>query len=553
MTIEQTRAPVNLARTARTGALAFALVVVYVLLEWASLIHEYKGLPVTPWNPGRGLVLAAMIVGGARYAAVLFIGDIAAEIIVLKTSLGWLAILSIAAVHSIGYGALAVVLRGSLQIDTALNRLRDVIVLLSAGIAGAVIVAFLLTAIFVAEATLTLRDGWAAFVPTAVGDAIGIAVMTPLMLRLMRRSSVFAFVPIGPALEVVAYVLAGAAGLWVLSFTGAEQKLFYLLFLPVVVAAARYGIDGACISLALMQSALAALLLLHGYDIRTFTQLQILMLTLTLTGLIVGVVVSERQNADRRMRLAEARIKETELSLARAARFNLAGGMASALAHEINQPMTAARALARAAQHLLLTPGSDPRRVRENLDNLIAQVDHASAVMRRMRDFLRRGRHRVSTIDVPTILNEVVSLIHYSAAAMRVAVELKVSDELPPIHGDVVQLQQVVLNLVQNSIDAIVASGQSDGRIRLSAWVQGNPQHIEIAVADDGPGIDDDVADHLFEPFTSSKKESLGLGLSICSTIVGAHGGRIRLHARARGGTEFRIMLPVTQPEESKI
>ena len=101
MTIEQTQARVKFAQTAKTGVLALALVVVYVLLEWASFLHEYKGLPVTPWNPGRGVVFAAMIVGGARYAAVLFIGDIAAEIIVLKTSLGWLAILSIAAVHSI--------------------------------------------------------------------------------------------------------------------------------------------------------------------------------------------------------------------------------------------------------------------------------------------------------------------------------------------------------------------------------------------------------------------------------------------------------------------
>jgi signal transduction histidine kinase len=549
LTIDCPRAPVDLARIVRTGGLALAVVVVYVLLEWASFIHEYKGLPMTPWNPGRGVVLAVMIVGGARYAAVLFVGDIAAEVIVLKTSLGWPAILSIAAVHSIGYGALAVVLRGPLQIDTALNRLRDVLVLLSAGIVGAAVVTFVLTAILVAEAQSDFREGLAAFVPIAVGDAIGMAVVTPLTLRLLRLSSGLVRVPIGLALEVSAYLLTGAIGLWALSFSGAEQTFFYLLFLPVVVAAARHGIDGACISLALMQSALAALLLFHGYDIQTFTQLQTLMLTLTVTGLIVGVVVSERQNSDRRIRLAEARIKEREQSLAHVSRFNLVGGMASALAHEINQPMTAARALARAAQHLLLTPASDLGRIRQNLENLIAQIDHASAVMRRMRDFLRRGRPRVSTIDVRAMLDEVLSLIRNTTAAKQIGLELKVPDDLPPVHGDIVQLEQVVLNLIQNSIDAIVTSGQIDGNIRLTAQALGEPQHLEIAVADNGPGIDDSVADHLFEPFTSSKEEGLGLGLSICSSIVEAHGGRILLHARAPRETEFRIILPVKHLE----
>jgi two-component system sensor kinase FixL len=550
LTIDNSRALIDLARIARASGLACVIVVVYVFLEWASFIHEYKGMPVTPWNPGLGLVLAVMVVGGVRYAAVLFIGDIAAEIIVLKTSLGWPAILSIATIHSVGYGALAAILRGPLRIGIGLNRLRDVLILLSAGAGGAAVVTFLLTAIFVAEAPMGFREGFAAFWPTVVGDAIGIAVVTPLMLRLMRLSLAFIHVSIRLALEVVAYLLIGAIALWVLAIGGAEQAFFYLLFLPVVVAAARFGIDGACISLALMQSAVVALLLLHDYDIRTFTQLQTLMLTLTVTGLIVGVVVSERQNSDRLARDAEARLKEKEAEAAQAARLNLVSSMASALAHEINQPMTAARALARSAQHILRTSGGgDLPRADDNLTTLIAEIDHASGVVRHMRDFLRRGRPHINIIDIRSMLEEALTLVRAEASGNHIDIELDISSDLPPAQGDRVQLQQVILNLIRNAIESIVEARQTDGHIRIVARRLEPPQRIEIGVSDNGPGVGDELAERLFDPLTTSKHEGLGLGLPICTSIVESHGGRIWLQTRQVGATEFRFSLPLEQSQ----
>jgi C4-dicarboxylate-specific signal transduction histidine kinase len=260
------------------------------------------------------------------------------------------------------------------------------------------------------------------------------------------------------------------AALW--AIVGSESlygfRLFYLLFVPVVVAAVRHGLDGACLSLAVTQFGLIVLLHLSGYDARVFTEFQMLMLALTATGLIVGVVVSERQNSDRLAREAEALLKEKEAGAAQAARFNLVSSMASALAHEINQPMTAARALARSAQHILRTSGGDLARADSNLTTMIAHIDHAGGVVRHMRDFLRRGRPHVSTIDTRSMLEEALTLVRTEASANQVHIELDASNDLPAIHRDRIQLEQVVLNLARNAIEAITGAVNRKGTFASS-------------------------------------------------------------------------------------
>ena len=524
---------------------------VYMILEWVSFIHEYKGLPITPWNPGLGIVFALMVYRGAQYGVVLFAGVVLAEVFVLRSKLEWPIILSIAAIIAIGYGIVASTLRKHIRIDTGLSHLRDVLALVIAGTSGAILAAIMLSAFLLVVASIDFSDVLVAFVPLLVGDAIGIAVMTPLTLRLFlfpgRAPIRFS---IALALEILLYVALVTAALWIIN--GAESpngfKFFYLLFLPVVVAAVRHGFDGACVALASTQIALVGLLHFHGYDARVFTEFQALMLILTATGLIVGVVVSERQNSDRRVRETELRLKEKESEAAQVARFNLVSGMTSALVHEINQPMTAARALARSAQHLLSAPGGDLARASSNLTNLIAQIDHSCSVVRSMRDFLRRGRPHVSTIDVRPMLDESLMLVRAEAAANRVQIDLDLADDLPPIRGDRTQLEQVVLNLVRNAIESIAAAHKVDGRIRIAVQRLDAPRRVEIGISDNGPGIASDLADRLFEPLTTSKETGLGLGLPICMSIVESHGGRLWLQSPDAGATEFRFSLPLDQP-----
>jgi two-component system sensor kinase FixL len=529
-------------------AAAGAFLVAYVALEWISFIHEYKNVPITPWNPGLGVVFALMVLGGPRYAPVLFAGVVIAETTVLRTNLQWPIILGIAAIFALVYGAAAAVARKYVWLDASLHHLRDVFVLLATGLSGAVLVALLLSALLLANGQIEWGDMVVASVPLLVGDVIGIAVMTPLLLRAVRRGRepLIAHARVY-VMEVLLYVLLIAVSLWVIVGAGADDgfKFFYLLFVPVVVAAVRYGFDGACIALAFTQFGLVGVLHLFGTDARAFTEFQTLMLALTATGLIVGAVVSERQNADLRVRQAEARLREKEAEAAQAARFSLVSGMASALAHEINQPMTAARALARSAQHIMGMPAPDLARAANNLTTLIAHIDHAGGVVSHMRDFLRRGRPHASTVDLRGLLDDTLSLAHLAAAAHEIAIELDAADTLPAVYGDRVQLQQVILNFVHNAIEAITAAGLPNGRVRISAAQFDAPARVEIGVSDNGPGIGKELADRLFAPLTTSKSEGLGLGLPICVAIVDSHGGRVWLHSGAAGATEFRFSLPL--------
>lgn len=521
-----------------------ALLFVYVGLEWMSFIHEYKGVPVTPWNPGLGAAFAIIVRHGAAYGLVLFLGVVIAEIFIFQTALTWPSIVALATVVSASFAAAASAARRA-KLDVGLSNVRDVLVLLASGAAGAAVSAALLSLLLISTGELTVNDLWQSSLPLLVGDIIGIAVMTPLILRLCYRPSglapraLLSLVP-----ELMLFALLIGSTLWVI--VGAESpdtyKYLSLLFLPVVGAALRHGIDGSSWALAATQLGLVILLHQYGYNATAFTEFQVVMLALTMSGLLVGVVVSERQRADQAAHTAELHLKEMQAEAQRAARMNMVSGMASALAHEINQPMTAARALARSAQQILLSPQADMARAGTNLATLIKHVDHAAGVVRHMREFMRRGRPHFSTLDVRGMLDDALVLARPDARMHGIAIELEVADALPPVFGDRIQLQQVALNLVHNATEAIVESGRSNGCIRIAARVWPAEPGVQISIADNGAGVPGGHA--LFEPLSSSKKHGLGLGLSICASIVQAHGGRIWLQSSDAGGAEFRFTLP---------
>jgi signal transduction histidine kinase len=543
--------PVPLGRRIVVNAtVVSAVFAAFLALEWISFIHEYKGLPVTPWNPGLGVVFAIMVYAGPTAGLILFAGVVASEAFVLDTDLGWNVVLSLAALTAASYTAIAGLVRRTLGLDSRLSHLRDVLILLCAGLCGAVASGTLLTVLLVGVGTLDWPDVWNASVPLVIGDVIGIAVVTPLLLRLVIHRHHFDPLQIATFVSetlLLAGVIMVALFVILVRDGGGGHKLFYLLFLPVVAAALRRGLDGACVALATAQLGLVGFLHLLGYGTQVFTDFQTQMLVLTATGLIVGVAVTERRHADRVAREAQARAKQKESEAAQAARFNLVSGMASALAHEITQPMTAARALARSVQHILRTPGGDLKRADTNLTSMIAQIDHAGDVLRHVRDFLRRGTPQTNTIDVHTVVREAMTLVHADAAARKIVIKVTAGPGLPPLHGDHVQLQQVLINLVHNAIEAVASTGRT-GTVQVTTRRSDDPCGVEIAVMDDGPGIAPDMVDRVFQPLATSKHEGLGLGLSISASIVAAHGGRIWVHSAEPGQTEFRVFLPTSPP-----
>ncbi len=313
---------------------AGALLVAYVGLEWVSFIHEYKGVPVTPWNPGLGVAFAILVLRGARYGLVLFTGVVIAELFVLRTDLPWPVIVGMAALMAATFATSAAVARRHLRLDVDLRHVRDILVLLAAGAAAAATSATLLSVLLLIAGELTTGDLVQASIPLFVGDVIGIAVVTPLLLRMSVRwpdiapRAVLSLLP-----ELMLFLVVIGLTLWIAVGAGNpnDHKRLTALFLPVLAAALRHGIDGSCVTLAATQLGLLVLLHQYGYDAATFTEFQVVMLVLTTSGLLVGVVVSERERADLAARQAEQRLKEMQAQAGRAARINLVSGMASAL------------------------------------------------------------------------------------------------------------------------------------------------------------------------------------------------------------------------------
>lgn len=554
---EQSLAPhANVLHAARAAwsepLLAAGSLALYVGLEWLSFLHQHDGLPVTPWNPGLGLMLALIIIRGAGYAVVLFIGVVLAELLVLRSELPLHVMLAVGAIIAVVYCSVAMGARKLLQLDRQVFHTRDILVLLGAGLTGATAVSALLSLLLLSLRYFDLSDIARTVAPLVLGDVIGIVVVTPLVLRAHLQQDQLRQLSLTTLAEFAAY---GGAVLGVLALTTwpghNQQHLFYLLFLPVVVAAVRYGIDGTCAMLAIVQLMVVGILHYQGFDLSLFTEYQFQMLVLTLTGLVVGALVSERQMADLRAREASDNLRQITAEAARAARLNLVSGMASALAHEINQPMTAARALARSVQQLLITPAPDTKRVEANVATMIEQIDHASAVVHRMREFLRRGEPHLSTLDIGFVLEEAIALVKPLARSDYIDIRLEIDKRLPNVCADRVQIQQVIINLAGNGIEAVKDSGRRDGSIVVSAGLAVASQAIEISVTDNGTGIAPEAAAALFEPLNTSRPEGIGLGLSICKTIVQAHGGQIWLASSMPGRTTFRFTLPAMREAKS--
>ena len=538
--------PVPPAQAAASLAAAGALLLIWVLLDWISSIHSYKGSLITPWDPGVGILFAIIVRSGTFHGLSLFGGVVCAEFIVRRAALGVPVTLVSAAIIASTYTTAAMLARYQFSVDVELTRLRDIVILILSGLGGALIVAVLLPLLLIIDGRFDADDFLPSTLRSFVGDAIGIAVVSPLTLRLWylwRRLTPARIRSVLP--EAIVYAVLIAGSLWVILDTSSQHgsNFFYLLFLPVIMAAVRQGFDGACVSLLVTQIGLVLLLQRYSFDAKTFTEFQTLMFALTATALSVGAIVSEREQARLAFQDAEEQLKRKEADAIRAGRFSLVSAMASTLAHEINQPVTAARALARSVQHILRGAKPDLARADHNLTTLVSEIDAAGNIVRRIREFLQRGP-LMGDVDVRGLLEDVLVLVDQEAVSAEVRIEVVVEDGLPPLRGDRGQLEQVLLNLVRNSIDAILGAQRRAGQIRLAARRSSRPSDVLISVRDNGPGVSADMAGRLFEPLATSKRDGLGLGLSICETIAAAHGGRIWLETTGAGATEFRLTVP---------
>jgi two-component system sensor kinase FixL len=246
--------------------------------------------------------------------------------------------------------------------------------------------------------------------------------------------------------------------------------------------------------------------------------------------------ITQRQNVERRL-------QDLQSELAHVGRVSEMASFASSLAHELNQPLTAIANYCEAARDLLGN-GSD----RETLDTVQEALDEASKesvragqIVRRLRNFISRGETEQRVESLARLITEANALALVGSREHGIEVQVQLDPDADLVFVDRIQIQQVLTNLIRNAIDAMIDSSQKSLIIRTAA----DPQdYVTVTVEDTGPGISESVVAELFQPFVTSKSAGMGIGLSICRTIVESHGGRIWFEERPGGGTAFHFTLP---------
>jgi len=237
----------------------------------------------------------------------------------------------------------------------------------------------------------------------------------------------------------------------------------------------------------------------------------------------------------------EARMQELHADFLHESRLHSLGEMAAQLAHELNQPLAATANYLKAALMLLNRgPAADASRLRQAVDLAAQQTVRAGDIIRRLREFVARGRTETRAESIAKLIEEASALALVGARQHGVETRIDIAPDLPPVRADRVQVQQVLLNLMRNGIEAMDGASRKDLRVR-AARAEGL---VRVSVSDTGSGISPDVAAKLFQPFVTTKQDGMGIGLSTCRAIIEAHGGRLWWEDNPGGGTVFHFTLP---------
>jgi two-component system, LuxR family, sensor kinase FixL len=224
------------------------------------------------------------------------------------------------------------------------------------------------------------------------------------------------------------------------------------------------------------------------------------------------------------------------------------GEMAAGVAHELNQPLTAIANYAHACERLLARPGTDPNELREALRQIALQTTRAADIIRRLRRLAGSRQAEHLPLEVNALVEELEELMRTDASLHGVELSLDLAAGLPKVAADPGQIQQVVLNFLRNSLEALAAQPSGSPRIAIRTC-SANHHEVELAVCDNGPGLSTEMTRRVFDPFFSTKENGTGLGLAISSTIARAHGGTVGYRPNTPSGACFYIVLPTQPPE----
>jgi two-component system, LuxR family, sensor kinase FixL len=507
----------------------------YVLLDHISFVFPLVPFGITPWNPPTGLSFVLILLGGRGYLPLLFLAPFTADLLLRGMPVPlWVELIDVSIVGA-GYAAATLVLlHPKVRFDPALSSRRDLLwLLLIAGVSSG-LVALAYALVYALAGLLAWEQFQAATLHYWVGDAIGVFVVTPFLLSL-AASRRLPRLKLEMAAQLAAIILA-------LGVVFSYGEFFYLLFLPIIWIALRYGLVGASAGLFVMQAGLIMALEWTGQPVADAARFQFLMLVLALTGLLLGIAISEQRRAENRVRLHEE-------ALARASRLSSLAALAATLAHEVNQPLTAIGNYARLVRDMIQHGEVDTPVARETSEKLIAQVDRAAKLIRQFREFVRTGQIEMALTSPRLLIGETLKLAHPLLDRANVQVSTHLFNGTGDVLVDRLQIEQVLLNLITNSVEAIASAGQASGRITIEVRPSSQPDFVDFQLRDDGPGFGRGITEGPSSSFTTTKREGLGLGLTLSRSIIERHGGRLMLSNDANGAL-VTISLPMAREED---
>jgi two-component system, LuxR family, sensor kinase FixL len=519
----------------RHAEIAVAYLAGYVLLDWLSYVHPFGNFGITPWNPPTGLSFALILLFGPAFLPWIFVAPVLADAVVRGFALPLPAELAAALIIGGGYATgTMLLLVPRLHFDATLSSRHSLLMLIAVTVIGAAAVAASYVGMLVGFGVLPPADFGLAALRFWVGDVIGVVVLTPFLLVLVSRRRL-----LQPSWEALGLLVLVALAMWIVfGFADAFRlQLFYLLFLPVIWTAVRFGLEGVTVGLVVTQVGLITAMHLTEQAAADVTAYQALMVVLSFTGLAVGVLVSEQHRTQQQLRINQE-------ALNRAFRLSTMGEFAAALAHEINQPLTAIANYAHLAKN-----APNPAAASEASERVISQVERVAEVVRRLRNFIRLGRSDMGPAAVGELVDTAISYCRAELDRHGVQIQSRIARDLPRVTVDALQIEQVLVNVVRNAAEALTEAGRYDGKVVIEADRE-SPAFVVIRVRDNGPGFDQDLAGRADTPFTTTKPEGLGLGLSLARSIIEAHGGRLSIESGSSGAiVSFTLSTSAAQQD----
>jgi two-component system sensor kinase FixL len=520
-----------------------AFLAVYLACNKLTAWHQFDGLAITLWSPDNGLSLL-LLTEGAMFVPFVFLGAVLTDVFIAGVRHSLYLTIAVELVATVGYVCLAAVLRYKLKFDPRRVRLADVVVLLTFVPVGTTLTALSYCGVLYLGGALPADRFCAAMRYFWIGDTVGIITIIP------AATSVFAFLSksrwrwSGDALvSCSVFILGTCLGFAVLFDVrdAKEYHMFYLLFLPIIWVGIREGYSGVAVALLAIQLGLVATTTYVGFEAKDFSVFQMLMLVLSITGLLLGAVITEREQAARLLR-------EQQTELAHVSAHAVAGAMGMALAHEISQPLSTVAIYLHAARRMLQS-GAASARVLDALSMAEMEAQRTREVLERIRDFVSIGKLDLKPLDLTNLALKIGALCREEATARGVNVEIENIRPIPLVTADRIQIEQVLNNLVANAIDA--ASERTDAPGIVVVRVAGRGDRVVVQVEDNGPGVASEMAGSLFEAYQTTKPRGMGLGLHLSLQIVQKHAGRLWWEPIVPEGTRFLVELQIYGPDKN--